>query len=357
MKANAFYDSIGRAFGRDKIRQFGHFLTSGGFAITAERFAGLYVIMCVILSLVVSILFIFLTSFREYLFRFSLFVLKPLVVSTGFFIPLFTIILSFLAVFSLVALFAYVFILLAADNRRTKMEEALPDFLILASANSRAGMTIDQALWHAAKPEFGLLSDEVQVVAKRTFGGVPFNESIDRLAVVVDSKIIRRTVSLIKQGLASGSKIAIILERTAQDARDMQIIKKEIAASLLMYVIFIVFAAAIGTPFLFAVSAKLVMLMEEVFSQIPASSGDMPAGASTFIHPQPPIVTSEQFFIFVLISLVATAVSSSLLIGVIQKGNKREGIKYIPFILIVGAVLFFIVIDVIGSFVRGLGGG
>lgn len=357
MKANAFYDTIGRAFGREKIRAFGLFLSSGGFRLSPERFAGLYVVISILLSILVAFLFVMASSLRIYVFKFCLFALKPLLVTTPFFVPALTIILSFVLVFSAVAILGYVFILLSSDRRRTAVEEALPDFLILAAANSRAGMTIDQALWHAAKPEFGLLSDEVQVVAKRTFGGVPFNESIDHLTTVVDSKIIRRTVTLIKQGLASGSRIAVILERTAQDTRDMQIVKRDIAASLLMYVIFIVFAAAIGTPFLFAVSAKLVMLMEEVFTQIPSGTDVSSLGSSSFIQPQPPIVTSEQFFMFVVLSLFATAVTSSLLIGVIQKGNKREGIKYLPFILIVGLVLFFVVIELVGSFVRGLGGG
>ncbi len=216
-------------------------------------------------------------------------------------------------------------------------------------------MTVDQALWQAAKPEFGLLSDEVEVVAKRTFGGVPFAEAIGHLTEAIDSKIVRRTVTLIKQGLASGSKIAIILERTAQDARDMQIIKQEISASLLMYVIFIVFAAAFGTPFLFGVSAKLVFMMEGVFSQIP--DAEMQGGfTSTFIQPQTPIVSSEQFTVFVMISLLITSISSSLLIGIIRKGNQREGIKYLPFILAVGCVIFFVVIEVVGKFVSGMGG-
>ncbi len=137
----------------------------------------------------------------------------------------------------------------------------------------------------------------------------------------------------------------------------MQIIKKEIAASLLMYVIFIVFAAAVGTPFLFSVSSKLIALLESVFAQIPDTAGTATLGSSSFIRPQPPIVTSYQFFIFVIISTLVTATVSSLMIGCIQKGSKREGIKYLPFILLCGLVIFFIVSAVLDQFVRGIGGG
>ena len=82
------------------------------------------------------------------------------------------------------------------------------------------------------------------------------------LSMRFDSKALRRSISLIKQGIASGGEMAQILERTAEDSRAMQILAKEIYASLLMYVIFIVFAAAIGTPFLFAVSTKLISILE-----------------------------------------------------------------------------------------------
>ncbi|MFH1306802.1 MAG: type II secretion system F family protein [Candidatus Micrarchaeota archaeon] len=357
MVANSFYDIIGRFFGRERTKRFGMFLSTGGFRLSPERFAGLYVVISILSSLLVALLLFILGPLRTSLFKFGLFAFRPLTVHSSFFIPIFTILISFIFAFGFIALLGYMFVILAADKRRNDVEENLPDFLILAAANARAGMTIDQALWHAAKPEFGILSDEVQVVAKRAFGGVPFGEAIGHLNKSFDSKIVRRTVALIKQGLASGSRVAVILERTAEDARDMQIIKQDISASLLMYVIFIVFAATIGTPFLFAVSAKLVMLMEEVLGEIPIA-GDLPAtGSMTLIKPQPPIVSSEQFFIFVLLSLLITSVTASLLIGVIRKGNKREGIKYIPFILITGVALFFLVVELIGNFVRGLGGG
>ncbi|PIT84939.1 hypothetical protein COU37_00245 [Candidatus Micrarchaeota archaeon CG10_big_fil_rev_8_21_14_0_10_45_29] len=355
--ANSSYEIIGRGFGREKIKAFGIFLKSGGFKVAPEKFAGLYIVLGFLAALLASILFLTLDSLRAYIFKLALFTMRPLAVDFSFTVPALTLILCFAGVFTFFALLIYVVVILSADSRRNKVEAVLPDFLILAAANSRAGMTVDQALWHAAKPEFGLLSDEVQIVAKRAFGGVPFGEAIDHLAYSFNSKIIRRTVSLIKQGLASGSQIAVILDRTAADARDMQIIRRDIAASLLMYVIFIVFAAAIGTPFLFAVAAKLVALMENVFADIPTADELSSFGGSTFIQPQPPIVTSEQFFIFVLLSLVLTSITASLLIGVIQKGKSREGVKYLPFILVVGLVLFFVVTELVTSVMAGLGAG
>jgi len=246
---------------------------------------------------------------------------------------------------------------MAADSRRAKVEEVLPDFLLLAAANVRAGMTVDQALWYAAKPEFGTLSTEVQVVAKRTFGGEPFDKAIDHLSEHFNSKFVRRTVTLIKQGLSSGGQIAEILERTAKDVRDMQIIKRDIAASLLMYIIFLVFAASVGAPFLFSVSAKLIGLLEHVFAQIPDTSQVSATAGMSFIQPQPPVITSSQFMLFVVVSTIVTAVCSALMIGIINKGNRMEGVRYIPPMLIASFVIFLIVSTLLDTFLSSMGSG
>jgi pilus assembly protein TadC len=337
MAKNSNYVLIGRIFGRERIRGFGTFLSTGGFTISPERFAGLYVVLCFLLSIVLSIVFVYEPTVRLVVFSVFLFIARPLVLASSMTVPVLSVIFAFIGTFLIAAILVYVVVVLYADNRKKNVEESLPDFLILAAANVRAGMTIDRALWYAAKPEFGLLSEEIQVVAKRTFGGVPFNESIDHLNERFNSKMVRRTVSLIKQGLASGSKVAVILERTARDARDMQIIRKEIAASLLMYVIFVVFAAAVGTPFLFSVCGRLIFLMENVFSQVPTTGSAQMMGGSMLITPQPPIVSGDEFILFIFMSMLVTTITSSLMIGVIKNGNKRDGIKFMPFVKGMGA--------------------
>lgn len=355
MAKNSSYVLIGRVFGRERMRSFGTFLSTGGFMISPESFAGLYVVLSFLLSLVLSIVLVFEPTVRIYAFSLFLFIARPLVVASSYTVSVLSVIFAFIGVYALIAILVYVAIVLSADKRKKEVEEALPDFLILAAANVRAGMTIDRALWYAAKPEFGLLSEEMQVVAKRTFGGVPFNESINHLNERFNSKMIRRTVSLIKQGLASGSKVAVILERTARDARDMQIIRKEIAASLLMYVIFVVFASAVGTPFLFSVCGRLIFLMENVFSQIPTTGSAQMMGGTMLITPQPPIVSGDEFIIFIVLSMIVTTITSSLMIGVIKNGNKRDGIKFMPFIFITGLIIFYIVSFLLEGFVKGMG--
>jgi len=338
-----FYEMVGRLFSRFQMRKLGGLLESSGVDFVPEAFAGFLVVLCAFASFLLYLLSISFAPVRNFLFRLCAFASFDLTVSTPWAFTAIAIFFSILLAAGGILLVTYVVLLLRADSRRRSVEEVLPDFLSLSASNVRAGMTIDQAMWYAAKPEFGILSLEVSSVAQKTFGGVPFNQAIDHLPERFNSKTMRRSVSLIKQGLASGGQLADILERTAEDSRQMMMLRKEISATLLMYVIFIVFAGALGTPFLFAISSKLVVMLEGVFAALPASAatGSFSGLQSAFVVPSAPSVSSSDFFLFTIFSCLITAVFSSLIIGVISKGSKKDGIPYIPVLLAVSLVVFF----------------
>lgn len=68
---------------------------------------------------------------------------------------------------------AYLFFMLVADSRANQIETVLPDALQLISANVRAGMTIDRAIWLSARPEFGVLEEEIKMVGAKTMEESP----------------------------------------------------------------------------------------------------------------------------------------------------------------------------------------
>ncbi len=355
--SNVIYEMIGRLFSRMQMRKLGGLLESAGMDYVPEAFAGFMVVSCSVAAIITYLLATTFSPLRSFIFKTASFISFDLTSSSSFFPSAFTILVSILASVGLILLVAYVILQLKADARRRKVEEVLPDFLSLASANVRAGMTIDQAMWYATKPEFGILSDEVSIVAKKTFGGVPFNQAIDYLVDRFNSKPVHRSVALIKQGLASGGKLADILEQTAEESRRMMILRKEISTSLLMYVIFIVFAGALGTPFLFAISAKLVTILEGVFATIPTTSPSSLAGASfqgNFVMPTKPTVSSADFFLFTILTSIMTAIFSALIIGVISKGSKKDGVPYIPFLLAASLIIFFLVSYMLEGFLSNI---
>lgn len=348
MNNNTFYETLGRLFSRKRTKQTAELISSAGLSMGAEAFLGFLLTIGALLTIFVFILFSSIPPVRNVLLSLCAYLLPTLAISSPLVPALFTLLLSLALTSLLVSLLSYTALIMLAEERKKQVESVLPDFLLLASSNVRAGMTVDSALWHAARPEFGLLSREVEDVSKQAFAGTPFLKALDMLSMRFGSKALRRSISLIKQGIASGGEMAQILERTAEDSRAMQILAKEIYASLLMYVIFIVFAAAIGTPFLFAVSTKLISILEGVFSSMPTISGAAGAG---FIHPVSPSISSSQFFLFTLASATITSVFASLIIGAIQYGSKKQGIKYIPLLLGASIIIFLLVSTLLDAYV------
>ncbi len=348
MAIETFYEAIGRLLSRERMKSLGRFLDMSGVDVMPEAFAGFVAVSCILVSLLVTLMeiaqfkdiYLFFGGIIRSIVSVEFFIAQPAISAVLILVSMFLV--NLVVVSTIIVVMAYVVLVLRADARSKHVDEVLPDFLTLAAANVRAGMSIDQAMWHAAKPEFGIFSKEVELVAKRAFGGEPFNHALDRLAVRFNSRSVRRAVALIKQGLASGGEMAEILERTAEDSREMQLINKEISASLLMYVMFIFIAAGAGTPFMFSVANRLLYKLEDVFSRLP-SAESLPSGGFNFVLPSPPGITSGDFFIFSLFTMCLTGIFAALIVGVIQAGSKKEGIKYMPIMLAITLVIFFII--------------
>jgi len=118
-------------------------------------------------------------------------------------------------------------------------------------------------------------------------------------------------------------------------------IKKEISAGVLMYVIFIFVAIVFGAPLLFAMSSFLVKILTRNMQIISEGmpSGDM-QGAPISITD---INLSQDFInMYAMISLTATSFFGSIIMGLILKGDEKAGIKYLPVMLLIGIGLFFL---------------
>ena len=313
--------TIGRIMPRSIVRGVEKNVMAAGINLTGEVMTGIY--------LLVPILLFIITAAALYTLKFS----NLLIIAGAVAVPL--IVLAVL----------YQIIHLRVDERRDKVELLLPDFLSLAAANIRAGMQLDKALWYAAKPEFEILSHEVELASKRVFSGETLDRALDELSARFESRYLTRTIDLIKEGEISGGEMANILEKTAMDLRDLQIMRKEVSASMVMYSIFIGFSAAIGAPFLYVVSSRLIIMFEQLWSrkQVEATSTAV-QGVSTAA----PGLSSSEFSLFAVLFIVVTAVIATAMISVIQTGSKRNALKYILPFLVVALAVFYIGGKVLG---------
>ncbi|NOX71796.1 MAG: type II secretion system F family protein [Candidatus Micrarchaeota archaeon] len=254
----------------------------------------------------------------------------------------------FVSVFALMHGIIYI----AIEKRVNFVEEILPDTLELMSANMRAGFIPSRALILSAREEFGPLADAIKSAGKDIMTGGTLEDAFKKIGSFVKSDILRSTMKLINEGTKSGGQLVSLLEETAIDIRRKQAIKKEVKANILMYGIFIVFAGCVAAPILYALTIHLVGMISQfgsaaqVTTQMSSSGMGMFSGAggggST--------VSQDFLYIFSIIAVIITTFFSGLIVGIIDSGKEKSGIKYIPLFMALALIVFFIANGVLAEF-------
>lgn len=249
----------------------------------------------------------------------------------------------------------YIILVLTADSRAGTVEEILPDALLLMAANIRAGMSMDRAIWLSARPEFGPLEEEIKRVGRRVFGGKSMEEALLGMKTRVKSDIMDRAVRLITEGIKSGGQMAHLLEETASDIRNSQEMKKEVKSNVMMYSMFIIFASVLGAPLLFSVSLYFVETTNELWGAQMQGSQKGFEKMGGFIQMKGPQVTIGELQSFSIACILLTTISGALIIGLIQNGKTKTGLKYTPLMAGGGLAVFFVtkflVSSIFGAFI------
>ncbi|MBI2045121.1 type II secretion system F family protein [Candidatus Pacearchaeota archaeon] len=255
--------------------------------------------------------------------------------------------LLFLLVFAILYTFFYFKISLKANERIKKMESLFPDVISLMASNLRSGITIDRAFLLSARPEFDPLDKEILKTGKEITTGQDIIFAFKKMAERIDSEKISKVIMLIISGLKAGGNISDLLEQTSSNMKEKEIIEKKSRSTILMYVIFIFFAVGVGAPVLFALSSVLVEIVLGLSANLPetttAATSSLPLAFSR-------VSISLNFVIyFSLIFIAVTDFISCFVIGLVNKGEAKEGIKFFIPLLAISYTLFFIIKGVISG--------
>ena len=316
------------------------YLSKAGVSMAPERVRRAIFKFCVALNFLISIYLIYFFAIQGANVAYMAVVMA--------FIWLFIFILLLI----LLWLMFYLMLDFKIFKRNVDIEEVLPDFLQLTSANVRAGMAIDRALWYSVRPRFGVLAHEIEMVAKETVAGKDLNEALIEFTKKYDSDLLRRSVYLLIEGLQAGGEVGNLLNKISSNIRESRLVRKEMSASVTTYVIFISFATMVAAPVLFALSAQLLSIISGLMANLQRPAGSSMGGFSlafSTIAIQP-----SDFRIFAVVMLLITSFFSASIVATIKKGNVKAGVKYIPTFMIVTIIFFYIASFILGSFMSGL---
>jgi Flp pilus assembly protein TadB len=249
----------------------------------------------------------------------------------------------FLLVLFLLWLSLYVVLDLLSYKRKVGIEDVFSDYLLLVSTNIRAGMPIDKAMWYAVRPRFGVLANEIEIVAKETMSGEELESALRKFSNKYESPMIKNTVNLLVEGINAGGELAGLLSKVSINIQDNKLLKQEMAAGISAYAIFITAAALIMAPLLFALSSQLLMVITSITQNMTvpdtsSTSASMPVFSLSFGSVG---VTQKDFLIFAFTNLFITSLISAIIVSIIRKGDIKAGIKYIPIFIAVSMLVFY----------------
>ena len=261
----------------------------------------------------------------------------------------------FLAFFSGILITLFIFYAkkkLAEASKLSKIEEVFPDFLQMVSSNLRAGMTVEKSMLLSARKEFDPLDKEVIQLGKDIVTGKELTKSLEEMGERINSEKIRKTISLLVSGIKSGGNLSLLLKQTADNMREKAFLEKKTTSNILMYIIFIFFAVAIGAPVLFALSTIMVEMMSDIFSGMPEfdamSVANLPFNITT-------INISNQFLVwFSVVFILMIDIMASFVLGIVSKGKEQQGFKFMIPLISISLTIFFSIRFFLSGFFKNL---
>jgi len=246
---------------------------------------------------------------------------------------------------------AYFYLSLQIFHRTKEMESKLADYLMLVSTNLKGGYSFEKALWSAIKPEFGILAKEIGLVSKKVATGNDVGDALDEFAMKYDSPILRRAMALIIGEVESGGKVVDVIDRVITDLKKTKALKEEMAASTLTYMIFIAALVMFVMPVLFALS---FILFSIITGFVQSLSGTTAVGPLSKLTVGKAGVDPDDYKMFAVLAIIIISSSSAMIVSIIEKGDIKSGVKYIPLFVLTSVSLYFLFIKVLGSIFGGI---
>lgn len=331
-----YLDEIGQAFVPKRIRpNLRNYLLKAGHDDVPYRFFGGLFFAAVFVTIISYFVLVHKTLQGEY---------STVVIGfvAFFYIAITGIILSFLVI-----LMIYFILNIRIYNRTKELEDKLVDYLTLVSTNLKGGLSFEKSLWLSIKPDFGILAREVGLVSKKVMTGNDLSEALIEFSLKYDSPILRRSMNLIIGEIESGGRIVEVIDKVIVNLRKTRMLKEEMSANTVTYMIFIGSIVMVIAPALFALSSQLL----QIIINFAAKLGGTMSNASANL----PISISEvnidpgDFRTFSMLALGTIGTFSAFIISIIEKGDIRTGIRYVPLFVLVSLILYTIFSLVLGG--------
>ncbi len=225
------------------------------------------------------------------------------------------------------------------------IERYWPEALKLIADTMKAGSSFDYALREVTSADFGPVSFEISEAIRRLEMGDTMHVALSYLSLRIESKIVRRTVTLIQESLRSGAQLADVLEEIANDTKQLYRIKKERHTKTMLQTIFIVAASAVIAPFIFGMTRVITGFLTDIAAT---------TGIATAEALEVSLVTQNRIFLFLDIYIVIEIFAASAMISVMREGDLSFVVIFFPVLVTLGYIIYFLSQVVLNLMLSGL---
>jgi pilus assembly protein TadC len=270
-------------------------------------------------------------------------------------------IISFIVIFDLMVGYPY----LKAVRRIDSIENNLPDALKQMGDTLKAGGTFEYALRGISTSEYGPLTEEMNNVLRRLEEGENLENSLKGFSRNITSRVVTRAVNIILDSITAGASLADILDEIADDVKANQRVINERKSSTLMQVLFMVSAGAFVSPFIFGLVISIVgFLMANATTMLSATSSgpcfEYCQGNNgmqllceaiqepTFSCPSKLCPAdywqclTDSLMLYVALYIIIEIVAIGLMIALVREGKITKSFIYIPILLLIAYIIFFV---------------
>ena len=222
-------------------------------------------------------------------------------------------------------------------HRLREIDNRFPDFVRDLAESRRAGMTFTKAIIYSSRGNYGVLTPEIQKIARQISWGSGVDSALNAFAKRVNTKLIRRTISLIIEASRSGGNVADVLDAASTDAREIKLIDSERRASMMSFVAVIYVGMGVFLLIIIVLCKSLLpSMLGESARQATTAYGA--AGLSSGGITQ--YAVTQVFFYAAIIQ----SFGMGIVTGVFEEGNVISGVKHTFFMMLITWLIFKLLI-------------
>ncbi len=219
---------------------------------------------------------------------------------------------------------------------REKSERFL-EFTRSLAESVKTGTPVGKSIINMSTKDFGRLSPHIRKLANQISLGIPIGKALETFALDVDSVVVKRAVTLIREAENAGGEIDFILDSTAASIYEIEKLKRERKAAVSSLVVqgYIIFFIFIGIMLI--MQFKILPLTKDISSVSSYSSGDLSgSGISGFGGSANSIDALTRPFLYLLL---IQGLFAGLTIGKLSEGSIRSGFKHSLVLLLVAFLI------------------